>query len=227
MTRRIIISLLTATLVLSGCATNDPNRNARTGAAIGAVLGAVTGHQISHGSGRFVGAAAGAMAGASIGDYMDRQQQHFNRALAGERRRNELQIERLQDDTLRLNLDSEVSFDLNRYQIKPAFEPSLAKLAQVLTQYNRTVVHIVGHTDSSGTDEYNQQLSEKRALSVRDYLWSHGVSGERMRTEGRGESEPREANTSEAGRQLNRRVEIYIKPIVEGNEREAYDSPRY
>ncbi len=226
--RRPLLWVLLATpLLLGGCATHDPNRAAKTGAAIGAIAGAVTGHQLDRSSGRYVGAVVGAMTGAAVGNYMDKQQQAFNQALAEEQRRNQMQVERLADDTLRLSLDSEVSFDFDRHTIKPAFHNSLDRLAEVLVRYDRTIVHIVGHTDSIGSEAYNQRLSEQRALRVRDYLWRQGVDPERMVAEGRGELEPRDTNATEAGRQLNRRVEIYVKPIIEGREREAYQSPRY
>ena len=158
---------------------------------------------------------------------MDNQQQDFESTLQRERDANQLEIERLRDDTLKLTVDSEVSFDFGKADIKPAFRPSLDKLAQLIQKYDRTVVHVVGHTDSVGSDTYNQQLSEQRAMSVGDYLASYGVPRQRLRTEGRGESEPRATNATEAGRQLNRRVEIFVKPIVEGQEQRAYESPRY
>jgi outer membrane protein OmpA-like peptidoglycan-associated protein len=215
-------------LAVSGCATpDDPHQRAKVGAAVGAVAGAVLGHQLDDSSGRWVGAAVGALAGGAVGHYMDRQQQDFETTLQNERDANQLEIERLRDDTLKLTVDSEVSFDFNRADIKPAFRPSLDKLAQLIIKYDRTVVHVVGHTDSVGSDAYNQDLSERRALAVGDYLASYGVPRERLRTEGRGEREPRATNATEAGRQLNRRVEIFVKPIVEGQEQRAYDSPRY
>ena len=168
-----------------------------------------------------------ALAGGAVGHYMDNQQREFEAALQDERAANQLEIERLRDDTLKLTVDSEVSFDFNRYDIKPAFRPSLDKLAQLLMKYDRTVVHVIGHTDSIGSEAYNQTLSEQRALSVGDYLAAYGVPRQRLRTEGRGEREPRDTNATEAGRQLNRRVEIFVKPIVEGQEQRAYESPDY
>ncbi len=216
------------TLGLTGCATeNDPHQRAKVGAAVGAVAGAVIGHQIDDDSGKWVGAAVGALAGGAVGHYMDNQQREFEAALQDERAANQLEIERLRDDTLKLTVDSEVSFDFNRYDIKPAFRPSLDKLAQLLMKYDRTVVHVIGHTDSIGSEAYNQTLSEQRALSVGDYLATYGVPRQRLRTEGRGEREPRDTNATEAGRQLNRRVEIFVKPIVEGQEQRAYESPDY
>jgi outer membrane protein OmpA-like peptidoglycan-associated protein len=158
---------------------------------------------------------------------MDNQQQEFEASLQRERDANQLEIERLRDDTLKLTVDSEVSFDFGKAAIKPAFRSSLDKLAQLIIKYDRTVVHVVGHTDSVGSDAYNQGLSEERALSVGDYLASYGVPRHRLRTEGRGEREPRATNATEAGRQLNRRVEVFVKPVVEGQEQRAYESPRY
>lgn len=214
-------------VALGACATDDPNRRAKMGAAAGAVAGAVLGHQVKSSSGRYIGAAVGAIAGGVVGNYMDKQEQEFNKALEEEQRRNELEIERLKDDTLKLSLDSEVSFGFDSAAIKPAFEPTLNKLSDILYKYNRTVVHVVGHTDSVGSEQYNLDLSRRRAQSVADYLTAHGVPGDRLRTEGRGESEPRATNDTEAGRQLNRRVEIYLKPIVEGDEQRAYEPPSY
>ncbi len=216
---------LSLIVALSGCATDDPNRRAKTGAAIGAIAGAVLGHQVDGDKGRFIGAAAGAMAGAAVGNYMDKQQRELEEQLAKERRNNEIELERLKNNVLKVNLNSEVSFDFNKADIKPGFYGSLNKLAGVVAKYNNTVVHIVGHTDSSGSDSYNQQLSERRALSVKDYLAAHGVAANRIRTEGRGESEPRATNATPEGRAMNRRVEIFLKPIVEGQESDAYQPP--
>ncbi len=220
------VALLVAA-ALTGCATDDPNRRAKTGAAIGAVAGAILGHQIDGNSGRYVGAALGALAGGGAGYYMDNQQKEFEQALREEERNNQLEIERLRDDVLKLSLDSEVSFDVDQSQIKQAFKPSLDKLADVLIKYDRTAVHVVGHTDSTGPDSYNQSLSERRAQSVSSYLEQRGVPYQRLRYEGRGEFEPRDTNATAAGRQLNRRVEVYVKPIVEGREQEAFQSPAY
>ncbi len=147
--------------------------------------------------------------------------------MAEEQRQKEIEMERLKDDTLKLTMSSEVSFDYDSAAIKPAFRDTLDKLADLLRKYDRTMVHVVGHTDSRGTDAYNQSLSERRARAVMDYLVSRGVPAERLRSEGRGEREPRDTNATEAGRQLNRRVEVYMKPIVEGQEQKAYESPQY
>ncbi len=224
----ILAATLTCALALVGCATNDdPHQQAKVGAAVGAIAGAVLGHQLDDDSGRYVGAAVGALAGGAVGHYMDEQQRAFEEELAREQEANALEIERLRDETLKLTVDSEVSFDFARADIKPAFYPSLEKLAALLVKYDRTVVHVVGHTDNVGSDSYNDELSRRRAEAVADYLADYGVPLNRLRTEGRGEREPRDSNATAAGRQLNRRVELFVKPIVEGQERRAYESPVY
>lgn len=215
--------ILAVAAALAGCAADDPNRRAKTGAAIGAVAGAILGHQLDDDRGRFWGAAAGALAGASVGNYMDKQQREFEAALAEEQRRNDLEIQRLQDESLKIDVSSEVSFDFGKADLKPAFLPTLDKVADLLLKYDRTVVHVIGHTDSIGSDAYNQRLSEQRAESVGNYFTSRGVPWQRLVTEGRGEREPRATNETEAGRQLNRRVELLIKPVVEGQEQRAYE----
>lgn len=226
--RFVILPLVPAlALAIAGCATDDPNQRAKVGAVAGAVAGAVIGHQIDGSSGRYVGAALGALTGGAVGHYMDNQQREFEAEMQREREANQLEIERMRDDTLKLTLDSEVSFDFAKSDIKPAFRTSLDKLAALLVKYDRTVVHVVGHTDSIGSELYNKELSLRRATSVADYLASAGVPRSRLRTEGRGESEPRATNDTEAGRQLNRRVELFVKPIVEGREGSAYESPSY
>lgn len=224
---RFIIVLAVA-LGLVACAANDPNRRTKVGAGVGAAAGALLGYGIGDNTaGTIIGATGGALVGGAVGHYMDKQQLEFEQALAGEQRQHDLEIERLRDDTLKLSVDSEVSFDFGKDQLKPAFYPTLNKLGDVLGKYNRTVVHVVGHTDSVGSDTYNLALSKRRAGAVGDYLASRGVPQQRLRTEGRGESEPRDTNATEAGRQLNRRVEIYVKPIVEGREQQAYEPPSY
>jgi outer membrane protein OmpA-like peptidoglycan-associated protein len=156
---------------------------------------------------------------------MDRQQRAFEQALADEQQRNNLEIQRLRDGSLKLNIPSEVSFDFDSASVKRVFMPTLDKVADIMRQYDRTVVHVIGHTDSVGADSYNLQLSQRRANNVADFLASQGVVPQRLRTEGRGERQPRASNADPDGRQINRRVELFIKPIVEGQEQMAYQSP--
>ncbi len=219
------ILVVAVAVTLAGCAADDPNKRAKTGAAIGAVAGAVLGHQLDGRSGRYVGAAVGALAGGAVGHTMDKQQQEFDAAFADEQNRNAVEVQRLKDETLKIDISSEVSFDFGRADIKPSFRPTLDKVADVLKRYPNSIVHVVGHTDNVGSDAANQRLSEQRAYAVVDYLASVGVARDRLRAEGRGEAEPRDSNASEAGRQLNRRVELYVKPIVQGQEQRAYEPP--
>ena len=180
-----------AVLSLIGCAADDPYKRTKTGAAVGAAAGAVLGHVVDDGGGgALVGAAMGAIAGAGVGHYMDNQQREFEKALAEEQRQHALEIERLKDETLKLSMSNEISFDFDRAEIKPAFSPTLDKLAAVINKYDRTVVHIVGHTDSVGADAYNMDLSQRRSQSVFVYLQNQGVPHNRLRAEGRGEREP-------------------------------------
>lgn len=220
------ITALAVALVLStGCATNDPNQRAKTGAAVGAVAGAVLGHQLHDKNGRFVGAAVGALTGVAVGGYLDEQQRRLERELAPERQNNDIRLIRIDEETLKLELDSESTFAVNSSTVKPTFKTSLAKVSNVIAEYGRTAVHVVGHTDSTGTTSYNQQLSEKRSNSVGSHLAAGGVNRDRMRLTGRGESLPVASNTTSQGRDANRRVEIYIKPIVEGRENDAFRAP--
>ncbi|MEM9626314.1 MAG: OmpA family protein [Pseudomonadota bacterium] len=206
--------------MLASCTTNPDgtqsvNRTA-VGGAIGAVAGGIIGNRLdkkgSRTGGTIAGAVAGAAAGGGIGYLFDKQEREFEEELAREQEANQIEIERVRDDLLKLTLDSEVSFDFDSAAIKPAFAPSLTKLANVLAKYDRNQVTIVGHTDSSGSDAYNQGLSVRRAESVVSELASRGVPNNMMRAEGLGETQPRADNDTEAGRQLNRRVEILIQP---------------
>ena len=223
-TTRITIAGLVAVMGVA-CATDDPHRKAKTGAAIGAVSGAVIGHQVHGKNGRYVGAAVGALTGAAVGNYMDKQQRSLEQKLATELGDNEIRVTRVDDETLKLELSSEASFDVNSASIKNNFQDSLKKLGTVIGEYNQTAVHIIGYTDSTGSDSYNLQLSQKRAHAVQRYLNAQSVDRRRMRTAGRGEAQPIADNATSAGRSQNRRVEIYLKPFVEGREDEAFLTP--
>ncbi|MDD3762071.1 MAG: OmpA family protein [Nevskiales bacterium] len=213
---------------VTACAADDPNRRAKTGAAIGAVVGGVLGNQVSHARGApIVGAVVGAIAGGAVGNYMDKQAAELERQLAEEAAREELQITRISGDALKIGIASDVSFDVDSAQIKPDALNTYAKIANVLKTYDKTVIHVVGHTDSTGSDEYNQSLSERRAASVGNYLSAQGVPASRVRQEGRGEREPIASNQTTDGRRKNRRVDIVIKPVIEGQENQAWTPPPY
>lgn len=214
-----------ALALLAGCAADDPNRRAKTGAVIGAIVGTVIGNQSGGTEERLVGAGVGALAGAAVGSYMDRQQRELNERLADERRRDALEITEVGANTLRVGIASDATFAFDSAEIQSEFRPTYNRIAQVLSEYDKTVIHIVGHTDSVGSDTYNLGLSERRARSVGQYLGGHGVNGERLIYYGMGERQAIASNDTEAGRRQNRRVEIFIKPIVEGEERTAYRPP--
>lgn len=222
----LVIAVLAASL--AACATDDPNKRAKTGAAIGAVLGAVAGNQVSGARGApIVGAVVGAIAGGAVGNYMDKQKAQLDRDLAGEAARNELQIIKLPGDALKIGIASDVSFDLDSAQIRPEAMNTYAKIASVLKTYDKTVIHIVGHTDASGTDAHNQSLSERRASSVASYMASQGLPAGRVREEGRGERELLVRTGDGVKESRNRRVDIIIKPVIEGREQEAWTPPPY
>lgn len=207
-------------ILIAGCTTNPDGtesiNRAAVGGAIGAVAGGLLGNRLdrkgSRTGGTIAGAVAGAAAGGGIGYLFDKQEDDFKKELSNERAANQIEIERVRDDLLKLTLDSEVSFDFDSAQIKPSFAPSLTKLANVLEKYDRNQVTVIGYTDSSGSEAYNQGLSVRRADAVVDALASRGVPYDMLRGEGRGESDPRADNSTEAGRQLNRRVEILVQP---------------
>lgn len=226
--RRAVIGLGVATTVLvSGCAADDPNRRAKTGAAIGALVGAVAGHQVDGDKGRYVGAAVGALAGAAVGNYQDKQAAELERELAAEQARGELNITKLSGNALKVGIASDATFDFDSAAIKSSAQATYAKIASVLKDYDKTIIHVVGHTDSTGTDAYNQKLSERRASAVASALTANGLNSARLLTEGRGESEPIADNSTKEGQRRNRRVDIVIKPIIEGQEQQAYTPPPY
>ncbi len=216
------IGLLIIAVVLAGCATtpDDPNRHTKekavTGAAIGAIAGAIIGHQQDRSGGALRGALIGGIAGgalgAGVGSYMDKQQAEFERQLAAERNARQVEVERLKNENLKITMSSEVSFDFNSAAIKPAFYRTLDKVNDIVARYSRTRIRVIGHTDSIGSAAYNRQLSEDRARSVAWYMEDSGIAPHRISIEGRGESQPRATNETEAGRQLNRRVELLIIP---------------
>lgn len=209
---------------LSACASDDPHRRAKTGAGIGAAIGAVLGHQIGDDN-ELIGAAIGALAGATVGHYQDKQQRALELALENELRQQQVNVERLDNDVLLVRLNDDASFDFDSAELKASFRPTLDKIASETSSYDKTVLHIVGYTDSTGSDSYNRNLSQRRADTVALYLRDDGLNPRRLRTEGRGESEPRRPNTTESNRAVNRRVEIHIKPIIAGQEQNAFESP--
>jgi outer membrane protein OmpA-like peptidoglycan-associated protein len=191
--------------LLSGCSSlNQTQRGAVIGAgaggAVGAAVGAATG---STARGAIIGAAVGGVAGAVIGSQMDKQREELADDLEG------ATVERYGEGVL-VTFDSGLLFDFDSSVVKGAAQSNLTDLANSLRNYPDTEVLIVGHTDSQGSDSYNQGLSERRAAAAKNFLVTQGVPADRIRTEGLGEMEPVASNDTDAGRSQNRRVEVAI-----------------
>ncbi len=213
---RTIVGVALAVAV-GGCAPADSARRAKT-AATQDVAGEVV-------TGKPTVPAIGAVAEEAVSGYMDRQLDQLQRELTAVSARQALKVTRLSGHAIRLGIDGDLSFDFNSAQIKPDALAIYAKIAAVLLAYDLTVVHIVSHTDASGSDPYNQELSRRRAAAVASYLGGQGLSGTRVRHQGRGESEPIANNNTADGRRRNRRVELVIKPVVKGQEQQAWIPP--
>jgi len=219
MMKKTVLFALVVVLI-AGCATNTTHESTKKGAGIGALVGAVSGaiigYQNDHSGGALrgalIGGAAGGAIGAGAGAYMDKQQTEFEQQLSSERAQNQIEIERQRNEILKLTMSSEVSFDYNSATIKATFYSPLGKIADVINRYPQTQIVVAGHTDSVGTEQYNLDLSLRRANAVADYLISQGVQRFRLGTEGRGELEPIASNETATGRAQNRRVEIYVVP---------------
>jgi outer membrane protein OmpA-like peptidoglycan-associated protein len=216
--RTALVTSLSA-LALAACTTTDPytgetranntGRGILIGAAAGAVLGYLTNTSDSD-EGRtnaLIGAGIGALAGGAIGNYMDRQEAAMREALSdtgvGVRR---------EGNDLRLIMPGDVTFATNSSDIQGQFYAILNDVGTVMNRYPATYIDIVGHADSTGPDDYNQALSERRALSVANYLIAQGVLRDRFYVAGMGERSPIASNDTPAGRAQNRRVEILVRP---------------
>ena len=185
------------------------------GAAGGAVVGAIA-YKQNRTKGAVVGAVGGALAGAAVGSYMDSQRRDLEKNLAKEIQAGQARVEKLSDQVVLITMTNQTAFDTDSSAVKPGFHSTMDKLADVVVRYGKTTLTIVGHTDNIGTNEYNQRLSQRRALSVAQYLESKRVDPLRLATAGKGETEPVASNTSESGRQANRRVQIYVEAVVQG-----------
>ena len=216
-------AVLIGGLIATAACTTDPNTGKRTisKAAIGGIGGAVGGYLLgdlvggrSDRTEKIVGAGIGALAGAGVGAYMDAQEKKLRAQTAG----TDVQVIR-DGDNLVLNMPSGVTFATNQSAIQPQFRNTLDQVAQTLTSYEKTYIDVYGHTDSTGNDSINVPLSQDRARSVADYLMTRGVQSARIGTQGFGASQPVADNNSEMGKQANRRVEIKIVPVREGDMR--------
>ena len=196
---------------LSGCANmTETQKTTGTGAAIGAVAGAVIGGATGGGKSAATGAAIGAAVGAGGGylwsKHMEKQKAEMEQATQG----TGVTVSQTADNRLKLDIPSDVSFDTNRYAIKPNLRPILDRFATTLNDNPVTTVTIIGHTDSTGTDAINNPLSVNRAAATRDYLVARGVATSRIAIDGRGSREPVADNNTVEGRAKNRRVEIFV-----------------
>ena len=214
--KRFVISAMA--VALAGCATDEvAYRDAGLviGAATGAVIGAIA-YDKNRTKGAVIGAVGGGLAGAAVGRYMDDQKRDLEKNLSQEIKTHQARVDKLANNVVRITMTNQTAFDTNSTDIKPGFHTTMDKVADVVVRYNKTTLTVVGHTDDVGTNSYNQQLSERRAHSVANYLEAKHVNSMRLALAGKGETQPIASNTSESGRQANRRVEIYVEPVVEG-----------
>jgi outer membrane protein OmpA-like peptidoglycan-associated protein len=215
--RNLALLLAVATLPLTACVT-DPETGKKkiSKTAIGGIGGLVGGYLIgdlvggkSDRTEKILGAGIGAVAGAGAGYYMDQQEKKLREKTAG------TGVDVIRDgDNLILDLPSDVTFPVNSYTVQPQFQQTLATVAETLKEYEKTYIDVLGHTDSSGSDAYNQTLSENRAKAVANVLMGNGVQQARIATKGYGESQPKASNADAAGRAANRRVEIRLVPVT-------------
>ncbi|SCW67161.1 Outer membrane protein OmpA [Sphingobium faniae] len=213
---------LAAMLATTACTTDPQTGNRQVSkAAIGGIGGALGGYLLGDLVGgrhdrteKILGAGIGAIAGAGIGSYMDAQERKLREETAG------TGVDVIRDgDNLLLRMPSGITFGFDSATVQPQFQPTLNDVASVLAQYPKTYIDVYGHTDSDGSDSYNQGLSERRAQSVADYLTIHGVQSARIATRGFGETQPLASNTTEEGKASNRRVEIKVAPVTEADMR--------
>ncbi len=207
--RMILILMMITTLFSCASMQTSQERGTAVGAGSGAAVGAILGQAIGKDTestliGAGIGAAIGGIAGNQIGRYMDQQEADLRRAIA----ESEASSVRREQDILTATFKGEAYFEYDSYQLKPGAYPELRRIADVLNRYPQTVIEVGGHTDTRGTREYNQMLSEKRAMAVQDELVYNGVSPRRIRAVGYGESRPISSDHA-----LNRRVEIIIVPV--------------
>ncbi|MCE7031297.1 OmpA family protein [Lysobacter sp. GX 14042] len=189
--------------------TSKTTKGALIGAAVGTVAGLLSGSDATERRQRaLVGAGVGGLAGGAIGNYQDRQERALRDQMAG----TGVDVVR-QGDNITLNMPGNITFDFDSSTLSAQFYPVLDNLVSTLREYDQTIVEVAGHTDSKGSDSYNQQLSVRRAESVGNYLIGRGVMRERFIITGAGESRPVASNDTEAGRAQNRRVEITLVPV--------------
>jgi len=209
-----------AVIALSACSTTNPYTgqsqmtNTAGGGLLGAGGGAIAGAMIGAATGTdprvaaLIGAGVGGLTGAAIGSYMDQQEAELRAQLQG----TGVSVTRVGDQII-LNMPSNITFAVDSATVQPQFGQTLTSVGLVLRKFNRTVVDVYGYTDSTGSDGYNLDLSQRRAVAVATVLRGQGVDERRFYIEGRGKSNPISSNATEAGRAQNRRVEIQLSPV--------------
>ena len=209
MRKHLILGTAITALFISGCANmSDTQRRTATGAGVGALAGAVISSATggSAGTGAVIGAGVGALGTYVWSQNMERQKREMEQATQG----TGVSVSQTQDNQLKLDIPSDISFDVGRSDVKGNFAPVLDRFAASLRANQSTDVRIVGHTDNTGSDASNNPLSVDRANSTRNYLTARGVSGARIQTEGQGSYQPIASNNTAEGRSRNRRVEIFV-----------------
>jgi outer membrane protein OmpA-like peptidoglycan-associated protein len=212
-----------AALSLAACSTVNPYTNqtqlsntaggtmvgAGSGAILGAIVGTATGTDPRVAA--LLGAGIGGITGAAIGSYMDQQEAELRAQLQG----TGVSVTRVGQQII-LNMPSNITFGVDSASVQPTFNETLISVGLVLRKFNKTIVDVYGHTDNTGSDAHNQDLSQRRAVAVATVLANQGIDQRRFYIEGKGETDPIASNSNETGRSQNRRVEIQISPIQQG-----------
>jgi outer membrane protein OmpA-like peptidoglycan-associated protein len=218
---KVSVAVVGVVIAASACTTLDPytreektshaQREAVIGAAAGAAVGLITGDSsIERKKRALVGAGLGALAGAGVGTYQDRQEA----ALRKELEATGVSVTR-SGDNITLNMPGNITFKTDSADLNASFFEVLNSVGKVVNEFEQTVIEVAGHTDSTGSDQYNQQLSQRRADAVASYLKTRSVRGDRIITVGAGEGHPIASNDTAEGRQRNRRVELTLVPLTE------------
>ncbi len=222
MKSKVLIAVLAA-LSLSACTSINPFTgntqisNTTGGAVVGAGGGAIAGAIIGSATGAdprvaaLIGAGIGGLTGAAIGNYMDQQEAELRAQLQG----TGVSVSRVGNQII-LNMPSNITFAVDSDKVQTQFNETLVSVGLVLRKFNKTIIDVYGHTDSQGSNEYNLELSQRRAVSVATVLANQGVDQRRFYIDGRGEEDPIASNGTESGRSQNRRVEIQLSPISQG-----------
>lgn len=216
---KVFVLSFISVFMLASCAVDEYGNprsltRAEKGAIIGAATGAIIGYQKDGKKKAVLYGLVGGLAGGAVGSYMDSQRKDFEKQLASEIKAGTVEVNKLPENNLMVTMTAQTAFEVNSTNIKSGFNPTMKKIAYIVNKYGKTHLNIVGHTDSTGSRAYNQKLSERRASSIQRYLSSKKVIPQRMTIYGLGEDSPRASNKTDAGRRLNRRVEIIIEPVV-------------